>query len=358
MKAAGFIIHFDTHLDHLGVLCELLDIPLIVSEEHLFNAAHTFYPHLQVELRSYTDVTSKSIMEEFDFLYFSSRLWAWESYVFAREFYKNDVRIIYCPHGNSDKGHSLIAHPDYPESDIELYYGEHMYDLLEKKGAVDKAQGAIRLGNFRYSYYKKHRTFYNALAHKHIFAHLDPLKETILYAPTRPSDECPTSFFQECGTLIEKLPDQYNLLIKLHPVLEKDFPVETLQLLGKHSDTPRVLFTENFPPIYPILEQCAFYIGDFSSIGYDYLAYDRPLFFFDPFDGKEKTRSHTLHACGLTLPSRENPFPFIEKNLEENKHELSAERQKMYAHTFGEPRDIATIKQDILNTHESSRISH
>ena len=79
-------------------------------------------------------------------------------------------------------------------------------------------------------------------------------------------------------------------------------------------------------------------------MGYDFLAFNRPLYFFDPLASQEKNRGHTLHACGMTLPAEENTFAFIERTLEENKKAYASKRLEMYAHTFGEPRNIKLIK--------------
>jgi hypothetical protein len=349
MNSVGLTVGPITHLDHLGVLCDLLDIPLYVAEDELLQAAKTYYPNLRAELKSYAEITSCDLMHSFDALLFTSKVWACETCVLAKDLFKSPLRVIYCPHGNSDKGHSLQDELSYPANDIELYYGDHMLDLLKKIGVEKNARATIRIGNFRYYYYKKYQSFYDALIQKMIFSHLQHQRQTVLYAPTWNTEESPTSFFSACGKLIDQLPDCYNLIVKLHPFLEKDYPAQTYQLLGNYEGREGVMFLEDFPPIFPLLAHCDLYLGDFSSIGYDFLTFDRPLFFFDPFEQKGiKTQSHFLHQCGLTIPSDVPVFEFIAGNLEKNQKELSAARKKIYDYTFGEERSIEAIKQDLL----------
>ncbi len=354
MKAAGFVIQHSTHLDHLGVLCELLNIPLIVTDENLIELAKTYYPALKIERREIADVTSFEILDEFDFLLYTSKVWAYETYGYARYIYNKSTRIVYCPHGNSDKGHSLKEMPDLPPSDIELYYGEHMLRHLKEMGALSSINALVRVGNFRLAYYKKHQSFYDALAQKQIFSQLDIRNPTYLYAPTWSTEECPSSFFTSCSRLIDALPKQANLIVKLHPLLEERSLAQTHRLIGAHSANKQVLFVDTFPPILPLLARCSAYIGDFSSMGYDFLAFDKPLFFFNPLQ-KERTKSHTLHSVGLTLPQEGNPFTFIENHFEENLAQFSSKRKEMLEITFGSPIRPETIELGITKNLRSER---
>src|SRR3989338_3658195 len=350
MKAAGFALYKPTHLDHIGILCELLGIPLILTEESLVEAAHLFYPHLSIEKRTMAEVGSFEKLDAFDFLFFTCNIWAYETYVCAKEIYNKSTRIVYCPHGNSDKGHSISKYDRFPPSDIHLYYGQHMRDLLEERGSLIKIRSMIRTGNYRLNYYKKRRAFYDQLTERLIFSRFKNKKKPILYAPTRDSHEGPTSFFDSCGILIEELPKNYNLIVKLHPDLFEEFPAQTYRMIGKYSQHEGVLFVENFPPIYPLLARCACYLGDYSSVGYDFLAFNRPLFFVESHNKGLMRSAPTIRQCGMTIPFGKGIFPFIEKHIEENQQTYSSAREKMYSYTFGKDRDISDIKQELLYT--------
>ena len=241
-----------------------------------------------------------------------------------------------------------IAPPS--EAIVHLYYGQHMRDLLEERGSLIKIRSMIRTGNYRLNYYKKRRSFYDQLTERLIFSRFKNKKKTILYAPTRDSHEGPTSFFDSCGILIEELPKNYNLIVKLHPDLFEEFPAQTYRMIGKYSQHEGVLFVENFPPIYPLLARCACYLGDYSSVGYDFLAFNRPLFFVESHNKGLMRSAPTIRQCGMTIPFGKGIFPFIEKHIEENQQTYSSAREKMYSYTFGKDRDISDIKQELLYT--------
>lgn len=61
-----------------------------------------------------------------------------------------------------------------------------------------------------------------------------------------------------------------STMICLPPNLQ--FPEEIARLKSEG-----IQFIEDFPPIYPLLAQMDLYIGDMSSIGYDFLSFKRPM---------------------------------------------------------------------------------
>jgi CDP-glycerol glycerophosphotransferase (TagB/SpsB family) len=125
-----------------------------------------------------------------------------------------------------------------------------------------------RIGNYRYAYYQKHRTFYD---------HLLPPKtrKTFLYAPTWQDAEALSSFPYVWEELLNP-PEGIELLVKLHPNLYEQFPDEIVEL-RKH-----LKLIENFPPIYPLLARTDLLIGDHSSINDDFLIFNSPTFQWKP----------------------------------------------------------------------------
>lgn len=354
-KIAGFSIGPPTHLDHIGVLCDLLGAPLFVTEDDSVAAANAFYPTLEIIKTDFATITSPRFLDEYDALIYTSNIWAYETYIYARQFYQKPTRVIYCPHGNSDKGWALDLNYSYPYHDIELYYGDHMFDLLKSIRATQPSDQMTRLGNFRYAYYKQNKARQDALVEEHVFSKLEQKERTILYAPTWYTDECPTSFFDACAKMVDHIPENCNLVIKVHPFLKNTHPGQTVHELEKHQGKRNVLFLEDFPLIYPLLNRCDIYVGDFSSIGYDFLTFDRPLFFFDPFEKEGiKTRSHYLHQCGMTIPSSADVFPFIEKHHDQNQDEFSAKRKELYTYTFGDEVPLGTLNEHLLETIRSN----
>jgi CDP-glycerol glycerophosphotransferase (TagB/SpsB family) len=145
--------------------------------------------------------------------------------------------------------------------------------------------------------------------------------------------------------LIKDLTPHVNLIIKLHPFLAKFHPAHTYRILEKYKDHPHVFFLEKFPCIYPLLQKCDLYIGDYSSIGYDFLAFNRPLYFLIP----EDRYSFQLHSCGMTIPSEGNIYKFLINTWEEQLKGKQEQRQKIYDYAFGRQQDFSQIRENILS---------
>jgi hypothetical protein len=344
MRSVAIITGPETHLDHLGVLSAILGIPLIVTEEKTFRLAKQFYPDLNVSLCDLSDLSIEFLAKNYDVIFQTGKFWAAELRPFMELLFRKKMRFVFCPHGNSDKGHSLQNHV---EQDVSLVYGDHLLNLLKQTGATQKISHIVRTGNYRYPYYLRYRLFYDSLAEKIVFSRFETSKPILLYAPTWNNQENPTSFFSITDVLIEELSPSFNIVIKLHPFLIEDRPAEVFQIMSHYENHPSTVILDNFPPIYPLLARCNLYLGDYSSIGYDFLVFNQPLYFFNP---KKLSSSSLLHSCGLELPEnlkgRLNQF-FIE-TLELNKKHYSSQRKKIYFHAFGEELDPESIKSSIF----------
>ncbi len=323
----------ETYLDHLGVLSSVLEIPLIVTEDKTFQAAKTFYPDIDVELKYFDELSLEYLASRFDLIFETGKFWAAELKPFLELLFRKKMRFVFCPHGNSDKGHSLQNHVN---QDISLVYGDHLHDLLKQNGAAHQISHFVRTGNYRYPYYLRHRAFCDALAEERVFKHFQSERPIILYAPSWQDRENPTSFFSQTDRLIEELSFSYNLLIKLHPFLVEDRPAQVLQIQGRYENHPSVQFLTDFPPIYPLLARCSLYLGDYSSIGYDFLAFDRPLYFLNA------ENQSPLNTCGLVVPADRNINEFLNETCNKD---FSDKRKKIYKYAFGENRS----KIDIIN---------
>lgn len=343
MRNVAIVTGPSTHLDHLGVLSSLIDIPLIVTDEHLLDSAKTFYPNLRPELKYLDELTIDYLSHHFDTIFETGKFFATQLKPFLQLLFRKEMRFVFCPHGNSDKGHSLREHAD---QDISLIYGDHLKDLLEETGAAKKIGRFARTGNYRYPYYLQHREFFDQLAEEKVFRQFQGDKPIILYAPTWSDKENPSSFFESIDHLIEELAPSYHLLIKLHPFLMEDHPAHTYAMMARYEHNSSVCFLTDFPPIYPLLSRCALYLGDYSSIGYDFLAFDRPLYFV------RSNQSSPLHSCGMQVPvgKEKSINTFISRTWRQAEESLSAHRKKVYEYAFGEPVLPERIKQEISNT--------
>ncbi len=340
-----------THLDHLGVLSAILKIPLIVTEEKTFQLAKRYYPQIDVSLMDMSDLSMDFLCSQFDAIFESGKFWALELKPFMEMLYRKKMRFVFCPHGNSDKGHSLKEHPD---QDVSLVYGGHLQDHLQKTGALDKIRSIVATGNYRYPFYQQYKAFYDQIAEEEIFSRFQQKRKTVLYAPTWQDKENPSSFFQATEELIEQLSPTYNLLIKLHPFLIEDHIGKVLSVQHRYESHPGVHFVDEFPPIYPLLNQCDIYLGDYSSIGYDFLAFDRPLYFYNPIEDKtiETTpRRYTgLATCGIEIPHSQKCTlnRFFEETLSHSHNDLSTMRKALYAYAFGKEKSPETLQKEIF----------
>lgn len=248
------------HLDHLAPLCAQLGIPLILTDDALAEQARLFYPDLNI---LHWDPLSapERLVSQFDTIYYSTpRILFDEVFFFAQAFQNKRIKTIWCPHGNSDKGRSSVFMEALVNEEELLTYGPRIEQFLREKGI--KAP-MTRIGNYRLAYFQKHKEFYKTLLPK-------KEKPTILYAPTW-QDQEKNSSFPALWSYLLQAPKHYELIVKLHPNLYLQYPKEIEQLKSQ------VEILENFPAVYPILDRTDLYIGDMSSIGYDFLAFKRPM---------------------------------------------------------------------------------
>lgn len=317
MKAGLVYGPMPHHLDHIAIIAHMMSIPLIVTEEPLADQAKLYYPGLNV---IYWDAfcVAENLATSFDTIFCSMpRPLFDEAFFFAQKLLKKRVRTIWLPHGNSDKGHKAPSMEALEHDTTAWVYGQKMIDFLKEKNVFHHLDVTV-VGNFRYAYYQKRRAFYDAL----IDQLLSTKKKIILYAPTWKDAENSSSFDVALPILIDNLPPEYTLVIKPHPNLS----------IPEIPHNPNVLFLKDFPPIYPLLNRTAIYIGDTSSIGYDFLTFNRPMYFFNPNRRNPKNDPGLfLHRCGVTI----NPEDYdkIYDLLDDQTH-LSSVRKAVYDYTF------------------------
>ena len=294
------------HLDHLAPLCFVLELPLIVTEQEQLELCKQFYPMTDVQHVPLQDLSLEVLANHFDTIITCGKFWAMELKPLLQMFYGKQPRFIFAPHGYSDK-ETLLNQP--VAQDIELVY---------KLSRVQSVQ--IEMGNIRLWFYQKFKAHFDSLAQPFFPSE----KTTVLYAPTWQTTATTTSFFDKLEDVIQLCKDNYHLLVKLHPLLEENDPAQFYRLKETYKD--RVCFIENFPAIYPLLEKTDIYLGDYSSIGYDFLAFNRPLFFL-----KEGGK---LQECGQLLTG----------SLDDPQLHLREKRKRLYQDTFGRSMDLEKFK--------------
>lgn len=352
-KAAGLLYGSEEKdLDHLAPICALMQIPLIVTEEAIELLAKEYYPEVTLLYYPYSNISHK-VVENYDILFSTlPRILLEEIFFLSQRVFNKRLHSIWVPHGNSDKGYHTPFIEGLTKEEIALVYGEKMAAFVQSNGAFNQLKALIFIGNLRNQFYKERKNFYqNALVKK---IKLEKKKETILYAPTWNDSEQSSSFFSATSYLIDHLPEDFSLIIKLHPYLMED--VKTEQLLLKYEKSPQVQFIKQFPPIYPLLEACSIYVGDLSSIGYDALTFNKPMFFLN--EGNRDPQNDPglyLYRCGVVIPPNRysDIYKLIEWHLPYDQEDFSKIRNQVYKYTFGEDQNWDALRQKILHAYQT-----
>jgi hypothetical protein len=315
MRNAGLI--FDdsvTYLDHLGPFCALAEWPLILTDPDLIQAARDFYPSLSV-LEADLLSLPQALRSLHTLVSCSPRI------LLNTVFASLTCNTLWLPHGHSDKGRISHAFHILQSDETALVYGQKMADWLTEEN-IKSPMSCV--GRFRYIYYQKWRSFYDALP---IFS-FEKSQTTILYAPTWDDMESRSSVWTALPSLAERLPNSINLLVKLHPNTIQYRAAEVERLIGQY-EKPNLLFLSKFLPIAPILQRCDAYLGDRSSIGYDFLLFDRPLFFLDSACQSTKI-SNSVFNCGEHV----TPESFFQQFAGHDPAQFTAQRRAMADYVF------------------------
>ena len=337
------------YTDHLAVVCIIMDIPLLFIDELDYALGQKYYPGLKVLKQDYEQFNPEFLISNFDVLFFSD---LWDRITFHERFgplekkYMKTLRHVHCPHGYSDKTFYLKK---CAQEDILLVYGQNMLDMLKRVGVAESLHRTVLTGNYRYAFFQKHRSFYDKVMAEEILNRFDKKRPIILYAPTWMDLEESSTFFDAFSQVFDNLPSDYNMIVKLHPRLELDFTAEFYHILGKYEGRPNLLFLKDFPLIYPLLAHTDIYLGDTSSVGYDYLPFNRPMFFLNKFKRDPGLDPEVyLFRCGIDIvPEKyDQLYSIIESHLDQDSERFGEIRKRVYDYTFAE-RSFEAIKADI-----------
>lgn len=255
-------------LDHFAPL----NCPILTDNEDLLKYK-AYYPRLNLQIK-------KRIEEyaAYDYLITSSKQAGPELSALLR------IPCIFLPHGYSDKPPTIFE----PQTHAFIY-GPAMAAQI-----AHLSLHAIPLPNIRYAYYLKHQTFFDNLVP------IDRSRKTLLYAPTWDHF---SSFKYHFNTFLP-IPRTHNLIIKCHPFLEHTHPAHVIYL-QELAKTIENLYVFTHFPIYPLMAAADSMITDHSSVAYEFLTFERPLYFLSKGDTP-------LHQCGpLITPSYYQDIPDV-----------------------------------------------
>ncbi len=338
------------YIDHLAPLCSILNIPLLVTEEEEENLIRLFYPDVKVHRIPYIEMPDL-LVQHFDIVFVCTpRLLFDEIFFFAQKLRNKRVHTIWCPHGNSDKGHRSVFMEGLNKEEVALVYGNKMIDFFKQKEVFHLLKKHVTIGNYRKSYYLKHKAFNDQMLYEKVLKKLPPAEKLLFYAPTWRDAESSSSFFEATSTLIQKLPPKWNLIIKPHPNILMENEEKNRILLETYEAKEHVFFLQDFPPIAPLLNAMDIYIGDLSSIGYDALSWNKPMFFLNQQKRNPQIdQGLYLYQCGIEiLPEQyEEIYTIICSSLPQDTDQFGQIRKNIEAYTFGTLKTDQEMKQKI-----------
>lgn len=308
------------HIDHLLPLCSLIEAPVYVTDEAVFTSCKESYPSHPIYLSPPAKFAS-DILDNTEVLISTlPRQLLDPLFFFEEHLKKKKLLSLWLPHGNSDKK-NLSA---LSQEKIALIYGDLMQERLAETHILSKLYRFLRVGNYRRHFYLEHLEFFCKGALMKLY--FPKKQKTVLFAPSWEDPE----LHKKTEKLIALLPDRYNLLIKPHPNSLKKPHFEVIR--EKVAEKSNIVFLENYPPIYPILAEADIYLGDHSSVAYDFLSFNRPMYFL------AKT-GNAIEKAGEVV-SIETLFDVLEKPDQRKK-----ERKQLYRKAFDESVDFDSLKQ-------------
>lgn len=318
------------YIDHLVPLCHLMQIPILVTDARIQGLIQTYYPPVEIIESDPEDSSLDEMLQDYEiFFYVEFSRQGNKTFQFHEYVTRKKARAVMSLHGNPDKYGDQYWIERLADEDIVLAYGPQLLALLEQKGVRKKP---ILSGNYRLEFYQTHKSFFDS---RLPFA--KKKKKTVLYAPTWASHEKNSPlrghyspFFNVYKPVFEHLSEKYDLFVKLHPLMIQCMPDEVERVKESY---PEICFLSDFPPIYPLLNQIDLYLGDYSSIGYDFLYFDRPLFFLGP------SSPTPLQTVGRLIKKEDLPHLFEETTL--------FERNKLYRYAFGETKPLSQLKEEL-----------
>lgn len=347
-KPTAALIYGDNpnYIDHLSPLCHFLNIPLITNIENILDLIKKYYPKVDVKYIENKDINFY-IVKNFDNIFACTPKVMFDTeFRLQQDLLNKEIDIFWCPHGNSDKGKTILFFEGLKNEKNVLIYGKKMIDILKEKTVFSTIENVYEVGNYRLEYYKKFKAFFKKIINKEISKKFSNNNKNILYAPTWEDKENSSSFFKYIDILLTKLPSKYNLIVKIHHnlIVKNETTIEIMKL--KYSKK-NILFLEDFPLIYPLLDFIDIYIGDFSSIGYDFLSFNKAMFLLKP---KNKKLISELFDIA-TVINNNKIFETIDKDPSLSKSSIGIDmikkRKSLYDCTFDKKSSFEKLKNKI-----------
>jgi hypothetical protein len=258
-------------------------------------------------------------------------------------------RVVYVPHGFSEKKQAWARDTVY--QDVAVLYGRAALDQLATLGVAGELDRYVMSGNLRRAFHLRHA---RALEGRMAALGLDGPRpaRTLLYAPTWQDAIGSSSFFAAFAAFVERLPAGWRLIVKLHPHLER--AADAIDTLAAHARGRDVHLLRAQGLCHPFLDLADAYVGDMSSLAYDYLAYGRPMFFTNATAGTDVDATGSrLFGCGTVVaPDRyEDLYRIVDDAWDGDAERFGTARVELdaYVHAAGrEPEEVASEMTEML----------
>jgi len=337
--------NFLHHLDHLAPLSVELDLPLLLTDPKIYSIAQNYYPKLDLHFTNDLYLITEHLPK-------TERLISCLTNILFKTAFPmiKDFSHIWLPHGHSDKGYTQDRYYKLMSYETDLlFYGKNMLNCMKKSNAlINNHYSLVR--NFRYAHFLKNKDFY--------LEKLEPLtldfsKPILLYAPTWNDSEKNTSF-TSFSKFINKLTKDFFVICKWHPNLVSQ-EKESIEALEKNHVNESICFLHDFPLIYPLLSVTDLYLGDVSSIGYDFLTFEKPMVFLN-----EKDKKLPLFSCGQVLKKEEYTQidSVLKRALEIHQSKYLENQKKLYEYTFGKKESVEAFNTRFKKLREKIVCSH
>jgi CDP-glycerol glycerophosphotransferase (TagB/SpsB family) len=297
-----------------------------------YNFIRKDYPHLEVRFQESKKRVKEAMQEA------GIRVIVYPDYHIR--FFKElrGVKHVQVFHGTSDKTYDF--HREILEYDLFFIAGEEAYKRYKRKNLLKKGNG-ILIG-----YPKLDRVFRGELSRDEELVKLgmEPARKTVLYAPTWKDRAFNSSWNKFRMAVVEEIPDEINLIIKLHPNLKKFNPDEVDEYSSAVRKRKNTLLLDFTPDIIPIMAASDLLISDVSAVTSEYLAFKRPFVFLSNKPkwmwNRKKTR---LWECGEVVTRPKQIWPAVRRSLNEPQRFMNQIEKNLHA-TFYKPDGNASFR--------------
>lgn len=262
-------------LDHLLPLAIELDLPVITRSEKKRDLALHYYPDVNLEWVSPSYPLDQ--LRDGPVVISTLPRYELELALFLEKNLYGSYDSIFCHHGLSDK--------QLQGNQFKNLHADHKALIYGKKDQKEIPPHCTTfcVGNYRKHHFEKHQDLYRFKCESAL-KKLDSSLWTLLFTPSWIMKNIHHGFTIESlasfleSSLLDSIPKNMQVIFKPHPYLTSQIP-ETLEKIKAASETiPNLLYLEEIPYIYPLFEKVDAYLGEVSSIGYDFLTTSKPIF--------------------------------------------------------------------------------